>query len=463
MWSWLKEYTEAFKLRNRKFNSIVGINPKGLDTMADNFDNLFSNLTSYKDEIASLTLYPFRIKPTDDTPIGESNNVMTRLTTTKGKQLDIAAINIDQKACLRNIGYVHIPHINSDFLDYNGYTKYSLFLPFFSTIELDASIFVDNYVVIRLAIDYYSGQGMYIISMSKDAPTYMDGNLYYNDNDEQNEVFVANYIFNLGIEIPIGSSNISEIKRNMFLGTIRTGVSILATAYGLALPPTTTISTLEESSVVSSRGDYKGARMIPRQSKTTKSTEVTTRNTPKNVAKPIAETVAAGVSILNNNYIQGHGDRSNNPMSMWSYGVNPYLIISTPKVDRVDDKYRHLKGLPLGLNLKLKQVSGFTKITDVHLEGIDTATTDELLSIEASLYEGVILPANEEITFYVNDDYYDTSKGFTWEQFVKTQPKKFRTTGLTNKQIEYLVGSKWFTLPVIYDDVIEDGAEISVG
>lgn len=463
MGRWLNNSLKQFSCRNRKFNSIVSVPPISIDKMAENFNTIFSNITSYKEEIASLTLYPFRIECADGTPLGDADNPLTRLANSRGTQIDIPAANINPKSSLRNVGYIYVPHISGNFLDYNGYTKYSLFLPFFSTIDIDASIFVDNYIVIRLATDFFTGQGMYIISMSKNEPTYVAENMYYTEDEEINEVFVANYVFNLGIDIPIGSTNVDDIKRNMALGTIKSALSLAAAAYGIMLPPATSISTFEESTVVSSRGNYKGARMTPKRSVVKTGTETTTRNTPKNVVKPISETISSGVSILNSNFIQGHGDRANNPMSMWSYGLDPYLIIHTPIVDRITSDYKHLKGLPLGLNLQLKQVSGFTKITDIHLEGINLATSEELNRIEKVLYEGVILPENETIKFYINDEEFVIPKGFTWEQFVKTQSTGIRLTGFSMQNIEYKYLGKWYKLDVYPYEIINDEEEIFVG
>ena len=425
--------------------------------MADSFDTLFANLTSYKDEIASLKLYPFYIKATDDTPTGSNGNLYSVLQTAKGRLLDLHAIRIDDKASIMNIGYISVPHIHNNFLDYNGYTKYSLYLPYFSTVDVDASIFVGNYLIIRLAVDFYTGQGMYIISVSTNEPTYVKDNTYYTDEEEVNEVFICNYVFDLGIDIPLGSSNVSDIARNVLLGAVKTAATVTAMAYGMTLPPSTTTETYEDTSIASARGDYKGARMIPRSKTESSGIKVTTHHTPKNHLKPVAETVSSSTSILNNNFLQGHGDRPNNPMSMWSYNNIPCLYIYSPIADNVTEEYKSIKGQPLGLTLKLSQVSGYTTIGNILLEGFSTATSEELSRIERLLAEGVILPEEETIDFTVNGVNYTTSKDFTWEQFVKTQPKNFRILGANQNRVYYKNGNRWEYLSVSVDDIIEDG------
>lgn len=454
---WLNGSTDRFKCRNRKFNSVVAITPLGIDQMAESFDTIFSNITSYKDEIASLKLYPFYIKATDDTPTAQGGQLYSVLKTSKGTELDIHAIRIDEKASIMNIGYISVPHIHNNFLDYNGYTKYSLYLPYFSTIDIDASIFVGNYLIIRLAVDFYTGQGMYIISASTNEPTYVKDSAYYTDGEEVNETFVCNYVFDLGIDIPIGSSNVSDIARNVLLGAIKTTATVAAMAYGMVLPPTTITETYEDISIASSRGDYKGARMIPRSMTESRGSKVTTHNVSKNHLKPISETVSASASILNNNFLQGHGDRPNNAMSMWAYNNIPCLYIYSPIVDNVTEEYKKIKGQPLGLTLKLSQVSGYTTISNILLEGFSTATSEEMSRIERLLAEGVILPKEDTIDFTVNGVDYTTSKGFTWEQFIKTQPTNFRIFGANQKRVYYKNVNTWEYLAVNVDDVIENG------
>ena len=274
--------------------------------------------------------------------------------------------------------------------------------------------------------------------MSENAPpqSFIE-NHYYEIGDDTNERFLSNYVFELGIDIPIGSSNVGDINRNLLMGAIKTTATIAAAAYGMILPPSTSVTTYEDVSVASARGDYKGARMIPRSSTESRGTKTTTHHAPKNKLQPIAETVASGVSVLNNNFIQGHGDRPNNPMIMWSYSKIPYLIIRVPNVDNVTEQYKHTKGQPLGITCKLNQVSGYTTISDIHLDGITSATYDELTRIEDILAEGIILPETNVITFTVDGHSYSCPNGWTWEQFVRTNPKQFRMGNSQGNLVRY--------------------------
>lgn len=432
-------YYDRWDLRDRLFNKSVVVAPYALDNMTNVFDHIFSNIGSYKDEIASAKLYPFYIKYPDDTPLGTTdNNILTVLQTSHGKDQNIMATYIDPKATIMNIASIYVPHTFNNFLDYNGYCKYSLFLPFFSTVDLDASLVVGNYLIIRLSVDFNTGQGMYILSVSENAPSqsFLE-NHYYNIGDDTNERFLSNYVFEIGIDIPIGSSNVSDITRNLLMGAIKTTATVAAAAYGMALPPPTSVTTYEDVAVASARGDYKGARMIPRSSTESRGTKTTTHHAPKNKLQPIAQTVASGVSVLNNNFIQGHGDRPNNPMIMWSYSKIPYLIIRVPNVDNVTEQYKHTKGQPLGITCKLNQVSGYTTISDIHLDGINSATYDELTRIEYILSEGVILPETNVINFTVDGHSYSCPNGWTWEQFVRTNPKQFRMGNPQGNLVRY--------------------------
>ena len=67
----------------------------------------------------------------------------------------------------------------------------------------------------------------------------------------------------------------------------------------------------------------------------------------------------------------------------------PFAVIERP-VSSFSEKYAIEKGIPSNVARKLGNVTGFSMIGDVHLDGID-ATEAEKLEIERLLHEGVIL------------------------------------------------------------------------
>ena len=67
----------------------------------------------------------------------------------------------------------------------------------------------------------------------------------------------------------------------------------------------------------------------------------------------------------------------------------PFIMITMPNLS-LPDNYAHYYGFPCNMTLKLSDLSGFTKISDCHLEGF-TCTKSELDEIEQLLKEGIYL------------------------------------------------------------------------
>ena len=67
----------------------------------------------------------------------------------------------------------------------------------------------------------------------------------------------------------------------------------------------------------------------------------------------------------------------------------PYVIMTIPR-QCLPEKQNEMQGYPLFITETLGNLSGFTKVYEVHLDGID-CTADELRQIEAMLKEGVVL------------------------------------------------------------------------
>lgn len=67
----------------------------------------------------------------------------------------------------------------------------------------------------------------------------------------------------------------------------------------------------------------------------------------------------------------------------------PYLVMSIPNIS-LPDNYGHYYGYPCNMTCNLGDLSGFTVVSDCHLDGF-RCTKTELDEIEALLKEGVIL------------------------------------------------------------------------
>lgn len=74
----------------------------------------------------------------------------------------------------------------------------------------------------------------------------------------------------------------------------------------------------------------------------------------------------------------------------WCGAQQVYLIVERPKT-HVADNYNTLMGYPSMLTKKLGDLTGITRIAEVHLDNIGNATISELQEIETILKSGVIL------------------------------------------------------------------------
>ena len=96
---------------------------------------------------------------------------------------------------------------------------------------------------------------------------------------------------------------------------------------------------------------------------------------------------AAGVSNSHLN-VAHSGSIGSNAGAMG--GKIPYLIITRPKPYNADN-YSNFYGYPSNKTVKLSSCLGYTKVKDIHLENISSATDDELNEIESLLKDGVII------------------------------------------------------------------------
>ena len=68
----------------------------------------------------------------------------------------------------------------------------------------------------------------------------------------------------------------------------------------------------------------------------------------------------------------------------------PYLIISRPK-QNIPETFAHEYGFRSHISARLGDLTGFTKVEDIHLENMGDITQDELEELESILKSGVIL------------------------------------------------------------------------
>lgn len=409
--SWITEAYTKNNLRSVLYNKTVALNGMNLSNLVGNFDGIFNNFVNFTDEVCNLMMYPFIIPITKEGYLS-TTHIKGGVTVFAG-QIDTHTSVFPLKSNIRIT-----PKFNN-FADLNGYTRIKIYLPFLDFIDVDTNEVMNKYLHFALAVDYNTGKGMYLIGVSDT----------YQADFESNQIrLIGKYECQIGIPIPLGQSNWGDVQRNLVLGTIKTVASVGAAMYTGTLPPPTATTTTTTNSVYERRGNYKGARMIPRQSYTETTESTRTYNRPTDKSKPISEAIDGSVSALSNVHIHGTGDRINDSMLMWNTCTDIIIRFYRPKMLPVYSGYAHIYGKPLGAVRKLNTLKGYTVISSAHIEGegFNTATRKELDMIESMLYNGVLIDGTAEpISFtLITDDENAVSltaeRGMTWATWVNS-------------------------------------------
>ena len=103
-----------------------------------------------------------------------------------------------------------------------------------------------------------------------------------------------------------------------------------------------------------------------------------------------AAAVAGGLGVAGHGFaadLTQSGNLSSNNGVLGSF--TPYICVEFPVASQPSN-FNTIKGKPSDIYTSLNNVSGFTVVDQVHLDGINTATDEEVKEIEAMLKSGVI-------------------------------------------------------------------------
>ena len=347
-------------------------------TFADTPGLLF---TTPREWVSRVIWFPFTI------PIGGDPTITNEVlkvgpldTGTLGKDKKVEGwlplFNIANK--LISLGKTKIERKFNDFMDYNGYTKIEVYLPYSGIVEVQPNDVMGKYLHINLYIDYYTGQGIYYLSVTD------------NDTDDlANARVILKHEVKLGYEIPIGSTNAASTARNLLLGTVKSVGMVAAAGFlshgGKTYESHKTLTTTE-------------SRFTPtgRLSKTPMSRQTTSDivgKTQYQVGDSVIASMAIGSSIgsLNNMDLKASSDRVNNPVLDMATSKVVKVVIKRPRPIAINNDYNKIYGKPAAYTAKLSTLKGYTQITGVHLEGFKDATIKELDKIDKILKTGVII------------------------------------------------------------------------
>ena len=297
---------------------------------------------------------------------------------------DIDVYDIDFASEIYEMGELLIePHFNN-FADYDGYSKMEVWLPFLGTVDISLNDVLGKYLKFRLGVDYTSGQGTWYICVG-DNPT--NATSIFVDLAGVDDRILSTHTCQIGMEVPIGTTNTANVYRNLIMGAVK-GVSTALSSYAISsLGASGGTATTKE--VRTARNEKTGRQIT----KSTKKTETQYNSSNYQFGKSIIGVFDYATDSLNNMHISASTDRSNNPVSMFNACNSIKVIRYYPKLITTDENYGKLYGYPLGQTKVLSTLSGYTEISNIHIEGegFKSATQKEILMLKEALSDGIIL------------------------------------------------------------------------
>ena len=297
---------------------------------------------------------------------------------------NIDVYDIDYASDIYEMGELLIePHFNN-FADYDGYSKMEVWLPFLGTVDISLNDVLGKYLKFRLGVDYTSGQGTWYICVG-DTPT--NATSIFVDLTGVDDRILSTHTCQIAMEIPIGTTNTANVYRNLIMGAVK-GVSTALSSYTISkLGATGGTSTTKE---VKTRRNKKTGRQYKFSTRTVESVFDASNFQYGNA---IAGAFECATDSLNNMHISASTDRSNNPASMFNACNSVKVIRYYPKLRTTDENYGKLYGYPLGQTKVLSTLSGYTEISNIHIEGegFKSATQKEILMLKEALSDGIIL------------------------------------------------------------------------
>lgn len=245
----------------------------------------------------------------------------------------------------KNFGTIHITPYWGNALDYKS--KIQIYLPYIGYEYLDTAEIMGKDISLSYNISYLDGSCV--------AQIYVDNNLKYQFNG------------NCAMQIPISEVNMAEVtQKALSLGAsvITAGASAGAAASSLTAGNAMSNFDMPSTQKLASSELSKGNQMANKVGDSL-------QNAMFNVGGDVRR-----CSNLSGN------------LGMMS-SQTPYIIISRPRLS-MPDNYAHYHGYPSNITSKIGDLSGYTVVSSIHLEGLD-ATSSEIEELEGILKSGFIV------------------------------------------------------------------------
>lgn len=291
----------------------------------------------------------------------------------------------------------------SNYLGYSPFTKVQIWLPYYNFIELKVEDIADKYIQFRLFVDFNTGRAMYIVGVNDNSVECSNPPFLYTSSsdyvDDSETVVLSKSYFIIGQEIPLGSTGMTDLIRNMSLVAVRGATSLISSGITQLSGYHKATTTSKEVETTQFKNFNTNRLNIGNRTTTEKTSVHDYSNSQK--AHRIGTCFDTFNQALANMQLSPQLSTSNNVNLEQVMSQSVMIITRTvlPTLDISSTEYKHIYGKPLGQIKQLSEVSGYTEITNILLEGegFSAATSEELDILNHMLDGGIILPSGTTV------------------------------------------------------------------
>lgn len=275
--------------------------------------------------------------------------------------------------------FFNIKNLVKDFSDYPPYTDWKIYMPYYGFIDFDIKkikYFEDNtvndyWLMFLYSIDFNTGSITFnCYSADVRIDRLADDTLLYTERTGSNKLLFT-FEYNISIEIPIGSTNTTQVMNNLVMDTMKNSISLVG---GLSI-----------SNSQANIAQLYASKRYDRPSKKAKA--IGSMVYEAGVEKTLLSSIG-----LNNSYNINFASTKSVGAGIGKFYLSDEIaIVKFKKNIQYPENYGHFFGKPLNKVFKLNQMLGYTKIADVHLTNLSNATNEEKDEIENILHNGIII------------------------------------------------------------------------
>lgn len=352
------------------------INPPVLDSIFSDPDKWLSSLTYYPFDVNGGTFtenYKLQIGPSTTDIICNAVNPYSFFT----------------------LGQFNVKPYFNNFADYDGYTKIKIWLPYYGFTDIPCNETMGKWIQVLLQVDFRTGGGCYYIAVSDESIQHTGnpqiGSGLISETEYGNCRIIATCACQIGTPIALGQSNTAQVYRNIIYGAVKS-VANVAGGYALSRLGGSTTKGMESWHTKKTKRNPKTGRQITTRTITDEK-EIDFRTNPYETGSAVAEVFDSSATSLSYMHSSGQADKPNSPAVYVGTPETVHVVIYRPRLQSVDSEYGNLYGYPFGKTVKLSEISGYTEISNVHIEGsaFETATEQEKGLLMDAITSGIIL------------------------------------------------------------------------